>query len=703
MKNLTSVQKKILVSSAVALLITGCEYGADGDGATLNIPVTATITTTQKIPTVDTTKESKPQTQNSKEQSKNSTTTPDSKKLGRAVYVDSRVKGVVCKCGDFSSKTDENGEFTFVKDEECRFVIEGKNGVIELQKTKPGEIKDDGIVVVDDIKTARLLQSLDSDGDPENGIEIEPDVADTAVDVASEGKSPEDIDSFVDSVKEKMAQKGKECKIKPVSKDEAKAHLERTLAKVRFMKPESDRTKALEDLMYENGDRNKPIIKSPMLFEALNIVISFDLRDIVESDDEAFETAKDVIKELNRDSRDFNNFEDAKKYVMDKFREAGIKFPTDSLKNGEDERATRESDDSLDDKKDVVFKSKDDKKEQRDDSRGENSKNDSVDIATNDDPSEDKLSKAPENREELEDIGIKGVDPKGEKKPTEIADNSNNKEEESSQEGEKRKDADIEVSWVKIEGGEYFMGRDRAGFVDYSFPKHRVTIPTFEIAKTETTVAQYRACVEAGVCSEPAEFTPELKKEYMHAPDVDYYHRNRDGKYDNYPVHLVNWRQAKEYCEWVGGRLPTEAEWEYAARSQGKDYNMPWGQVDWQEFSKDEANVQKYVVSYVTRDKTGERTALPVCSHPAGNTEQGVCDMVGNVAEWVMDRWHLDYTRYPHKDQKAWLKSKREDRKNRVLRGGSFTGLVGSQLSSYSRTLMNEDNKFLTSGIRCVK
>lgn len=88
-------------------------------------------------------------------------------------------------------------------------------------------------------------------------------------------------------------------------------------------------------------------------------------------------------------------------------------------------------------------------------------------------------------------------------------------------------------------------------------------------------------------------------------------------KGDDQPVIYVTWDQAKAFSEWAGGRLPSEAEWEYAARSAGKTRKDPWGNED------------------ATCDK-------PVCSRPAGNTEQGLCDMAGDVWERVErgGSWH---------------------------------------------------------------
>ena len=171
-------------------------------------------------------------------------------------------------------------------------------------------------------------------------------------------------------------------------------------------------------------------------------------------------------------------------------------------------------------------------------------------------------------------------------------------------------------------------------------PQHTVYLDAFWIDRSEVTNVQYRKCVEAGACEEPACWDD---SDY-NAPDQ--------------PVVCVRWDDAQDYAAWVGGRLPTEAEWEKAARgTDGRIY--PWGNSS---PDCDRANYYGCVGK-----------PLPGGSHSDGASPYGALDMVGNVWEWVADWYADDYdSRSPAQNSQG-----PESGNLRVLRGGSFYYLQG--------------------------
>jgi formylglycine-generating enzyme required for sulfatase activity len=198
------------------------------------------------------------------------------------------------------------------------------------------------------------------------------------------------------------------------------------------------------------------------------------------------------------------------------------------------------------------------------------------------------------------------------------------------------------VEWVPIPGGSFMMGSGDAE----AGPPHRVTIQPFALAKTLVTNMQYEICRVAGACTPLPRYEDELTGE-------------------DQPAVGPTWDQAAAFSRWVGGRLPSEAEWEYAARSAGQQWQYPWGQ--------EEATCKRAVIS-----GCGDSTA-PVCSRRAGSTRQGLCDMSGNAWQWVQDWYHYSYDGAPSYGT-AWEKPAGEFR---VMRGGSWTNIPESVRTTY--------------------
>lgn len=224
------------------------------------------------------------------------------------------------------------------------------------------------------------------------------------------------------------------------------------------------------------------------------------------------------------------------------------------------------------------------------------------------------------------------------------------------------------VEWITIPGGVFLMGSE-TGEPDEK-PVHRVTISTFEMAKSEVTFKQYRACVDAGVCTQ-AHFADGTCWAFSSNPHRKSLPPSFLG--DDQPAVCVDWHQARMFAEWVGGRLPTEAEWEYAARSGGRTRIYPWG------------NEEPSCARAVMADGCGRATTWPVCSKKKGNTQHGLCDMAGNVLEWVEDWYHgsrsgaRSYVGAPS-DGSAWAGS---GENARVVRGGSWDGKANFLRTSF--------------------
>ncbi|MDW8326912.1 MAG: bifunctional serine/threonine-protein kinase/formylglycine-generating enzyme family protein [Anaerolineales bacterium] len=166
-----------------------------------------------------------------------------------------------------------------------------------------------------------------------------------------------------------------------------------------------------------------------------------------------------------------------------------------------------------------------------------------------------------------------------------------------------------------VPAGPFLMGSDRndVNALAFEWPQRTVTLDAFWIDETEVTNGQYALCVAAGRCVPPVSMRSATRPNYYSDP-----------AYSNYPVIYVNWAEARDYCEWAGRRLPTEAEWEKAARGvNGALY--PWGNSA---PSPTRANFNR---------ARSDTTA--VGSYPDGASPFGALDMAGNVYEWVND-WY---------------------------------------------------------------
>ena len=175
-----------------------------------------------------------------------------------------------------------------------------------------------------------------------------------------------------------------------------------------------------------------------------------------------------------------------------------------------------------------------------------------------------------------------------------------------------------DAEMVYIPAGMFIMGTDAENEPMSSKPAHRVDLKGYWIDRYEVTNSQYAECVAVRYCNEPHELSSATRSDYF-----------TNEAYADYPVIHVDWNQANAYCSWVGKRLPTEAEWEKAARGSGS-YIYPWGN-----------ELPGILPMQVNQFETGD--TVPVDSFPEGTSPYGVFNMAGNVWEWTADQFDRYY------------------------------------------------------------
>jgi formylglycine-generating enzyme required for sulfatase activity len=239
----------------------------------------------------------------------------------------------------------------------------------------------------------------------------------------------------------------------------------------------------------------------------------------------------------------------------------------------------------------------------------------------------------------------------------------------------------LDDSMVYVPAGEFIMGSDTADVDEH--PQRRVYLDAFEIDKCEVTNVQYQSFLLAVGRDAPHSW-PERYVHLIPDRDPNWHGTTYPSGEAMYPVTGVTWQDATDYCAWVGKRLPTEAEWEKAARgTDGRIY--PWGDT----WDTSKANSGGAGIGYTQ----------PVGTYPSGASFYGALDMAGNVWEWVSDLYDRQYYSYaPDRNPQGPPSGTGE----RILRGGSWDSPPDQVRTSYRNATHCFGPNF-RAGFRCAR
>ena len=220
---------------------------------------------------------------------------------------------------------------------------------------------------------------------------------------------------------------------------------------------------------------------------------------------------------------------------------------------------------------------------------------------------------------------------------------------------------------ARIPAGEFIMGSEQGE--EDERPVRHIKLDGYYVDLFEVTVSEYAKCVEAHACPEPR--TGLL------------YNWGTKGQ-EGHPINGVSWDDASSYCEWVDKRLPTEAEWEKAARGlDGRTF--PWGEG----LDEDRGNYWK----------VGSEGTVPAGSYSLGVSPFHIHDMAGNVLEWVEDWYDSDY----YDSIPTWNPVNKSESEYKVLRGGSWFTADSLDLRTSKRFKHPPQSRHSTNGFRCIR
>ena len=249
------------------------------------------------------------------------------------------------------------------------------------------------------------------------------------------------------------------------------------------------------------------------------------------------------------------------------------------------------------------------------------------------------------------------------------------------QAGDPRLDHNDPAYWVRVEGGPFWMGAQKTGpdarnYDSEAFPSeapvHEEKVQPFAMGRYPVTVFNYLQFVEAGGYGEEKLWTTGGYGEHSEPENWQ-----RQLRYPNRPVGDVGWFEAAAYCAWAGGRLPSEVEWECAARGGRDGVHYPWG----------EGAPDEYHANF---GEDGPDHPTPVGLYPEGATPSGLQDLAGNGWEWIDDWWRENYMREATPGG------------SRVIRGGGWYNYAKYLRVSYRSGVLPAGRIYYL-GFRCIR
>jgi formylglycine-generating enzyme required for sulfatase activity len=235
----------------------------------------------------------------------------------------------------------------------------------------------------------------------------------------------------------------------------------------------------------------------------------------------------------------------------------------------------------------------------------------------------------------------------------------------------------VDTPMARIPGGTFRMGSQAPRAQPNETPLHLVTVSPFQLDVTEVTVADYRACVARGACVAPSKTSTHCTYD-------------REGEL---PINCVSFADADAFCRVSGKRLPTESEWELAARGTGVEHAYPWGD--------DPPSCERAISMRGEHTAEGCSTGGPApVDRRRGRSPYGVADLAGNVEEWVSDFYD---DRYPEASVTGLVDPRGPQLGTaHVLRGGGWQS-ARSGLRTTARSWASAFERGTNVGFRCAR